>query len=65
MYDNGWKWTAQNVTWVTQDSLKLIKNPMKMYLKNLLLTKRGMEYAQQLKINTNKSCNTNSKNVAL
>lgn len=54
MYDNGWKWTAQNVTWVTQDSLKLIKNPIKIYLKNLLLTKRGMEYAQQLKINTNK-----------
>lgn len=54
MYDNGWKWTAQNVTWVTQDSLKLIKNPIKMYLKNLLLTKHGMEYAQQLKINTNK-----------
>lgn len=54
MYDNGWKWTAQNVTCVTQDPLKLSKNPVKMYHKYLLWTKRGMEYAQQLKINTNK-----------
>lgn len=54
MYDNGWKWTAQNVTCVTQDPLKLSKNPVKMYHKYLLWTNRGMEYAQQLKINKNK-----------
>lgn len=33
---------------------KIDQKPNKNVPKNLLLTKRGMEYAQQFKINTNK-----------